>query len=81
MSDNGSENLTLRYLCSIDDRLSRLETTVNRGFESVAARFVGLEGRLIAIEGRLSALESWLAEAAGRLDRIERRLALIVDVP
>jgi hypothetical protein len=80
LSDNGSENLTLRYLCSIDDRLSRLET-VNRGFESVAARFVGLEGRLIAIEGRLSALESWLAEAAGRLDRIERRLALIVDVP
>jgi hypothetical protein len=81
MSDKGPENLTLRYLRSIDGRLSRLETTVNRGFEAIAARFVGLEGRLIAIEGRLSALESWSAEAAGRLDRIERRLDLVVDAP
>ncbi len=66
MSDDGPENLTLRYLRSIDERLGRLETAVNRGFDAVAARFVGLEGRMIAIEGRLAALESWSAEASRR---------------
>jgi hypothetical protein len=77
MSDNGAENLTLRCLRSIDERLARLETATNRGFEAVAARFVSLEGRLIAIEGRLTALEAWSAEASGRLDHIERRLDLV----
>jgi hypothetical protein len=57
MSDTGPENLTLRYLRSIDERLTRLEDTLNRGFEVVAARFTGIEGRFIAIEGRLRLAE------------------------
>ena len=70
MRDNGPENPTLRYPRSIDERLSRLETVVNRGAETVAARSVGLEGRLISIEGRLGVLEAWSAEASGRLDLV-----------
>jgi hypothetical protein len=70
MHDNGPENPTLRSPRSIDERLSWLETVVNRRVETVAARSVGLEGRLIAIEGRLGAPEAWSTEASGRLDLV-----------
>lgn len=78
MSDEGPENLTLRYLRSIDERLARLEDTVTRGFEVVAARLTGIEGRFIAIEGRLAALEAWssdtsitpVAHGAGRIENL-----------
>jgi hypothetical protein len=43
-------------------RLSRLEDTVTRGFEVVAARLTGIEGRFIAIEGRLAVLEAWSSD-------------------
>jgi hypothetical protein len=62
MSDDGPENLTLRYLRSIAE--SRLEVTVTRGFEVVAARLTGIEGRFIAIEGRLAALEAWSSDTS-----------------
>jgi hypothetical protein len=76
MSDDGPENLTLRYLRSIAE--SRLEVTVTRGFEVVAARLTGIEGRFIAIEGRLAALEAWssdtsitpVAHGAGRIENL-----------
>jgi hypothetical protein len=77
MSDTGPENLTLRYLRSMDERLARLEATVTRGFDVVAARLTGIEGRFIAVEGRLAALEEWSADTSRRLDRIERRLDLV----
>jgi ParB-like nuclease domain len=59
-------------------RLSRLEDTVTRGFEVVAARLTGIEGRFIAIEGRLAALEAWssdtsitpVAHGAGRIENL-----------
>jgi hypothetical protein len=75
--DTGPENLTLRYLCSIDERLSRLGATVDRGFEVVAARFAGLEGRMLALESRMTALEDWSGDVTHRLDRIERRLDIV----
>ena len=59
-------------------RLSRLEDTVTRGFEVVAARLTGIEGRFITIEGRLAALEAWssdtsitpVAHGAGRIENL-----------
>ncbi len=77
MSDEGPENLILRYLRSLDERQERLEASVTRGFEVVAARLAGIEGRFIGVEGRLSALESWAGDVTKRLDRIERRLGLV----
>jgi hypothetical protein len=62
MSDDGLENLTLRYLRSIAE--SRLEVTVTRGFEVAAARLTGIEGRFIAIE------DGWLRWRHGRATRV-----------
>ena len=76
MRGNGPENPTLHYPRSIDERLSRLETAINREFETVAARLLGLEGRQIAIEGRLGTLEAWSAERFG-LARSGRSRTLI----
>ena len=78
--DDGPENLTLRYLRALDERMTRLETTMMRGFEVIAGRLAGIEGRLLGLETRMTALEDWSADTTKRLERIERRLNL-VDAP
>jgi len=79
MSDE-PESLTLRHLRALDERLTRLETTMMRGFEVVVGRLAGIEGRLLGLETRMTALEDWSADTTKRLERIERRLNL-VDAP
>jgi hypothetical protein len=81
MSDNGPENLTLRYLRAVDERTERMERAMNRGFDAVAARLIGVEGRLLGLEGRITAIESWSADVTHRLERIERRLDLVETAP
>lgn len=77
MSDTGPENLMLRFLRSIDERLERLDKTTARGFEVMAARTSGVESRIGAIEARMTALEEWSIDTSRRLDRIERRTGLV----
>jgi hypothetical protein len=77
--DDGPENLTLRYLRALDERLTRLETTMQRGFEVIAGRLAGIEGRLLGLETRMTALEDWSSETTQRLERIERRLGLVEE--
>ena len=59
--------------------LSRLETTMMRGFEMIAGRLAGIEGRLLGLETRMTALEDWSSDTTQRLERIERRLGLIEE--
>jgi hypothetical protein len=77
MSDNGPESLTLRYLRSIDERLTQFQADTARGFETVTGHLVALTGRVAGLETRMSAMESWSVDATRRLERIERRLDLV----
>jgi hypothetical protein len=81
MSDNGPESLTLRHLRALDERMERLEASIERLTQVVVGCFAGLGGRMLGIETRLTALEAWSADATHRLDRIERRLNLEEHVP
>lgn len=63
MSENGPDNLVLRYLRSIDERLERLERDTDRRFTALEARFSALEARLAALETRLAAIEDWTRDA------------------
>jgi len=77
--DDAPDNLTLRHLRALDERLTRLETTMMRGFEMIAGRLAGIEGRLLGLETRMTALEDWSSDTTQRLERIERRLGLIEE--
>jgi hypothetical protein len=77
MSDNGPDNLVLRHLRALDERMERVEASIERLTQVVVGRFAGLEGRMLGIETRLTALEDWSIDTTRRLGRIERRLDLV----
>jgi hypothetical protein len=76
VSDTCPDNLVLRNLRSIDERLDRLEKTVARGFEVVSARTGSVESRVAAIETRMTALEEWSVDVTRRPGHPERMYAI-----
>jgi glutathione S-transferase len=60
------DNLVLRYLRRIDERLERVEADLR-----------DLKGRMTLVEERLGYLEVAIAHQSARIDRIEDRLARI----
>jgi tetrahydromethanopterin S-methyltransferase subunit G len=77
MSDTGPDNLTLRHLWALDERMQRIESSIERLTGVVIGRFTGLEGRMLGLETRMAAFEAWSVEVTQRLSRIERRLDLV----
>lgn len=66
MSDNGPDNLILRYLRSIDTKLDRVIDDLH----DLKTRVTSLEEGLAGVNRRLDRLEV-------RVERIERRLELV----
>lgn len=65
---NGPDNLVLRYLRRIDDKLDRVIDDVRE-----------LKVRMTAVEENLASLNRRFDRLEVRVDRIERRLDLIDD--
>jgi hypothetical protein len=77
MSDDGPENLTLRHLRALDEKLDQMSKDMAHGFAVVTGHLIGLTGRVAGLEARLGAMEDWSADTTKRLERIERRHGLV----
>lgn len=77
MSDDGPEQLVLRHLRALDERLTQQSADMARGFQTVSGHLIALTGRVAGLEARMETLESWTADTTPRLERIERRLDLV----
>jgi hypothetical protein len=80
MSDDGPENLVLRYLRNIDAKIDRLSDRVGR----LEGRMTSVEQAVLSVrrdilqvyDGQVN-LQHTLDAHGERLDRIERRLELL----
>ena len=64
-------------ISAVDERLSRLETTVANGFHEDGKRFGVLDGRMGRLEGRMGRLEDRMDRLEGRMDRLEDRMSAL----
>ena len=77
--DDGPENLVLRYLRRIDERMDRLENDVRElkhRFSSFDGQLAHLRVDMAQVSLDMAAMSSRMDRLEGRLDRIERRLDL-----
>ena len=63
---DADENLVLRHLRAIDEKLDRFQ-------ENAITRLTGIEARMRGIEERFHAMETRLGGIEVRLDRVEQR--------
>lgn len=75
LPSDGPDNLVLRYLRRIDERLDSIE----RKTDEVITRLGNLEYRFVGVERELAAVNQRLDNLDRRVTRIERRLDLIED--
>ncbi len=70
------DNLVLRYLRSLDQKMDRLVEDVG----DLKVRMTGVETRLASVEMSIAGVQHRIDRVEQRLDRIEKRLDL-VDSP
>lgn len=77
------ENLTLRYLRSMDEKLDRIHSkaaSIENRCSALEIRLTSLDTRLVSIDMRLDGMQADIAEQGLRLERVERRLGIIEGV-